>query len=479
MVATGQDANAAIAAMMDGILNTPPENRNENNALGGFQLDATLSASVTGGDTEAAVIDNQVVPVTPVTDPPDITIAAPAVDEGGAFMHVSITVADQAAGAAATIVDGKLYVKADAAGSTAGLEIGVMTNASGTPLATEMIGGVTYYVVTGVSPGDTVNLRYYPDVSTAGDISFTALATTLETGATNQETTSKTTLSEFLLVNNGVTITTTPSSGNENTNIPVTGITAALKDNDGSETVQNIMLSNLPEGFLVFTGSDAASATQASNAGGSGGTNTWVIAPNGTVPAYVAVVPPAYWSGTLDDLKLITVSGEVGLEDKLLEIFDLSDITVMPVSNGLTMEPSPTFGKENTIIPLNLNASMIDAANASVPGADDANVETTTLKLNGLGAFASFYVGSMQITSGITYDAGNNTYTLTGLSQNDLANLGFKQARSALTDADSGASGLQIGIEAFTVDGAAMASTSVTGTVTPDFTAQGATSGEL
>lgn len=279
------------------------------------------------------------------------------------------------------------------------------------------------------------------------------------------------------MINNGVTATTTPSSGNENTLIEVTGIAVALIDDDGSETVQTIMLSNLPEGFLVFIGNDAASATQASNAGGSGTTNTWVISQDGVMPAYVGIMPPAYWSGTLDDLKLIVESGETVLDYSHMQMFDLSNITVEPVSNGVILDTSPTFGRENAIILFNLNAAMIDPTDRSVPGAPDANVETTTLKLTGLGAYASFYTGSTQIVSGISYNAGSDAYILTGLSQDDLDDLGFKQSRSALIDQDTGTPGLQIEIEAFTVDGPAAQSAAVTASVTVTSIAQAATLG--
>lgn len=53
----------------------------------------------------------------------------------------------------------------------------------------------------------------------------------------------------------------------------------------------------------------------------------------------------------------------------------------------------------------------------------------------------------------MSYDAATDTYTLTGLSQEDLDQLGFLQARDALTDQNAAASGVQIRVEAFTVDG--------------------------
>ena len=133
-------------------------------------------------------------------------------------------------------------------------------------------------------------------------------------------------------------------------------------------------------------------------------------------------------------------SGETVFSDGLIQNFELGDVTVNPVAQGVDLTATNTFGPENEIIPLNLNASMADAADATVPGAVDASQEMTTLKLTGLGEFASFYIGADQKVGGLSYDAATDTYTLSGLSQTDLDELGFVQARDALTDQDGAAS---------------------------------------
>lgn len=458
-VPPGGDADTALAGLLDSIGVTAPENSNANNAPGAFHLDARLTVSVAGGDNETANIDDMTVPVDPVTDAGEITISAAAVDEGVASIPVTITVSNDADGAFGEIIDGKVYVKVDAAGSTNGLENGTLTY-NGSPLATEVVDGETYYVVTGVTAGVPIDLVYTPDNSTAGEVSFSALVRTQEDGSALVETGTATGTGEVVMINNGVTVGSAPSTGNESSQIPITNLVVSLIDNDGSETINSVLLSNLPNGFLVYVGDSAATATLASNAGG---TNTWVVSnPDGSLPAYVAIVPPEHWSGTLSDLSVTVESGETVFSDGLIQNFDLGDVTVNPVAQGVDLTATNTFGPENEIIPLNLNASMADAADASVPGAADASQETTTLKLTGLGEFASFYIGADQKIDGVSYDGATDTYTLTGLSQADLDQLGFLQARDALTDQDSATAGVQIEVEGFTTDGA---STSASDTV--------------
>ena len=61
---------------------------------------------------------------------------------------------------------------------------------------------------------------------------------------------------------------------------------------------------------------------------------------------------------------------------------------VNAVANGVDIKPTQTFGKKNEIIPLTLNASMHDQKVSAV--ANDSSTETMTIKLTGLGQYASF-----------------------------------------------------------------------------------------
>ena len=64
-------------------------------------------------------------------------------------------------------------------------------------------------------------------------------------------------------------------------------------------------------------------------------------------------------SGTVENLQLVVTSGESSLSP-LTETKDIGDLVVNAVANGVDIKPTQTFGKENEIIPLNLNASMHD-----------------------------------------------------------------------------------------------------------------------
>src|SRR5690606_23718359 len=135
------------------------------------------------------------------------------------------------------------------------------------------------------------------------------------------------------LRNDGVTVISNDVTGyeaadTERASLIELDISVELNDDDGSEQITSILLSNLPDGFLVFTGTgpgDAAASDMADNAGGDG-TNTWVLAGEGeALPPYIAILPPQYWSGTLSGLKLIVTSGEKTLDETLRESFDLGE----------------------------------------------------------------------------------------------------------------------------------------------------------
>ena len=219
---------------------------------------------------------------------------------------------------------------------------------------------------------------------------------------------------------------------------------------DASEKVTSVMLEGVPQGFLVYV-----NGVLATNAGGSGANgNTWVLAqgPLGKGDV-VAILPPPFWSGKVSGMNLLVESGETSLRDKKQETLPVGVLEVKPVADGVTIAPTHSFGSENQIIGLNLNATMKDPS-AAKSSQDDASLETTTVKLSGMGAYAQFFIGTDAIDpSKVLYDTANGgSYTISGLSQEDIRQLGFKQAAGALLDQDSGKAGIQISVEAWTVE---------------------------
>ena len=482
-VPAGGDSQTALDGLMSSITITPPPNSNDNNA--DFSFDAKLTAAAVGG-TSVVADTTADMPVTPVTDEAAVTVETKDVDEGETSVTATITVADDADGVHGTIVGGKLYVQV----STDSNDGGTLTDSDNNTISLSHVSGVDgvpdgdYYVVNVDTSGGSVNLTYTaPDGGKLqpGDVTFTAWAQTQETDAGNTETASATGTADVVIVNNGVEATIGEVSGNEAASsdksnaIELTGLSVTLNDNDGSETIRSILLSGVPVGFLLYVGDNAGDATvaaQASNAGGDGTTNTWVLSDGGDLPAYVAILPAANWSGTLDHLSLVVESGESSLSTSRVDTVSLGAVTVGAVADGLTIDPTVSFGAEGQIIDLNLNASMVDpvAATASVP---DGSTETTTLQLTGLGEHAAFYIGSTLIDAdnpdiAVSYDAG--TYTITGLSQDDLDKLGVVQAASATNSS--------VSVEAWTVESAnGSESAHVTDTLTLSVTPTTATTG--
>jgi hypothetical protein len=192
---------------------------------------------------------------------------------------------------------------------------------------------------------------------------------------------------------------------------------------DADEQLVTAFIEGLPKDFTLYYGNqpDGTDAVLASNAGGTGGGNTWMIPVSGnTLPAYIAIQAPAHWSGTLDDLTLYLVSGEAGNEPTTWPVeFDL---TVEPKADAIQLGPTLSFGIAGDVIPLNLNAAMKDPVAVS---ASDGHHEVVTLQLSGFpdGGKVVFYVGNEEVAS--SYDEATGTHTISGLTQDELNQLGF------------------------------------------------------
>ena len=461
-VPAGEDSHTALDTLLAGITITPPENANKNNA--GFSFDAKLTASAVGGPSVERNVADANMPVVPVTDPAVITVTTGDVGEGTQSVSATIAVGMPADGSHGQIVGGKLYVQV----STANNDGGTVTDSGGNPLTLVAVSGVPgvpdgdYYVIDVDPSGGTVALVYRAADGTVlepGSVTFTAHAQTQETGAGNVATAVRSGTAQVEIINNGVTVDSQPITGSEAATsdkanaIQLSGLSVTLNDRDFSESIHAILLSGVPVGFLLYVGNDAGDATvaaQASNAGGDGATNTWVLSSDGTMPAYVAILPAVNWSGTLSNLALVVESGETSLPTARVDTVPLQPVTVEPVPNGVVINPTLSFGREGQVIALNLNAAMADPAEA-IAEVPDASTETTTLQFTGLGVHAAFYVGGTLVDS-VSYDAGADTYTVTGLSQDDLDSLGFVQAASALVDQDAAAAGTQVRVTAWTVE---------------------------
>ncbi|MFH7588084.1 DUF5801 repeats-in-toxin domain-containing protein, partial [Oceanimonas smirnovii] len=440
---SGQGGNTELQTLLGNISVTPPANWNITE--GNFDFSATLTTYVPSGVRNDAEL-NLSQQVIPVSDKPSVAITAADVAEGS-DLTFTVNVTNPADAPDWTLVDGNLYLQVNDGGVTSG---GKVFDANGNELILTPVSGVNglddgnYYVLTGVNQATDVNITYRPNSPVAsGSVTVDAWIQGQENGAANSIFGQSNQTASITPVNSGYNFTVDNATGMENLEQAVTAardnlirvnITDnGLVDDDGSESVGTILLSNVPDGFLVYVGDNAETATAANlsnNAGGDGTTNTWLLG-NGAIPPYVAIMPPQHWSGSVTDFKLQVISGESGQVNTVTE--QTFDITVEAVADGLaSFSPTPSFGNEGDIIRLNLNHDLKDPVNA---GSGDASAETMTLQVKGMGEHAAFYLGEQLLNdpAQVLYDDITGIYTISGLTSAEAETLGFVQAADSIT----------------------------------------------
>ena len=403
--AQGNGDNASLQALLAGISITPPPNWNANQGPFGFSTTlTTYDAGGTRNDASFSVGPS----VTPVSDPIVLTASDADVLEDSTA-GISLTLANPADGVNSQVVGGKVYIRLD---ESAMESAGGSLSFAGSVVAPTAVSGVpgvpdgNYYVLTGVGSSANLALAYQPAANASGVVAYTAYVQGQETGAGNVTTTSVTGSFAVNPVDDGVALAVLPATGVEDQRIPLS-IAATL--NDAGEVISSLTLTNVPDGFLVFSGMGGP-GTKAINLG----SGVWGIPlVGGAIPSYVALQPPINWSGTLSNLQVGVWSGERDL-DPVLTTSNL-DVTVNGDADGITLTPTLSFGNEGKIVALNLNSVMPDSDGS----------ETATLTFKGLGEHAAFYAGSSLLAA--TYDTGSDTYSLSSLTPAQVTGLGVIQ----------------------------------------------------
>ncbi|ENU34150.1 calcium-binding protein [Acinetobacter parvus] len=399
---------------------------------GATDYDNDNPVDVAGADDAAGIVT-----ITPVTDEATLTITQTAATNEGGTIPISIAVSHSADESGDwTIVGGNLYFQFSGAVIAGdfqyfnGTSWETLTLQTVTGTGTSLDGG-SYYVVSGATPYTLFSSLQYV-ISQAGMTKYESGSFNLNAWAINQENGST-----LQLLSDGTTTLTV----NKVNTPPDISIVATNKEHDGSgamavgsiqlaitetlmpanvnENLYSALIQNLPNGFLVYYGTDQNSATLATNAGD----GTWLIPVSGNdLPPYISIKPPAYWSGTLSSAVFSLVSGEASLPANVTDFpFDL---IVTPVADGIfALAPTYSFSNVGKPVSLNLNIGMKDPA-LIVVGAPDGNRELTRLIFTGIqdGANAVFLANNAMINpSRITYNAG--THTIEGLTQSELDTL--------------------------------------------------------
>ncbi|WP_324517653.1 calcium-binding protein [Acinetobacter parvus] len=441
------DLANAIASVM--VIPASDANRNTNNLNGPLPFDITATIQADGATDSDQVVSN--VDLTPVTDNATLTTTSTAVGEGG-IIPVNVTVTHDKDETGDWIIAGdNLYLQVvDGPDTVIQGDLQYWDGASWITVTPTLVTGTgttldgqNYYIVPNVSPNTLQQLRYV--VTHNNDAEYEYGTFTLNAFAINQEFGSTT------LVSMG----STPLTVNQVNTPPIISIMATDNEHDGSgamavgsiqlaitetlmpadvnENLYSALIQDLPNGFLVYYGTDQNSATLATNAGD----GTWLIPVTGNVlPPYISIKPPAYWSGTLSSAVFSLVSGEAGFPADVTDFpFNL---IVTPVADGIfQFVPTYSFADVGEPLILNLNVGMQDpvsVTDADPLAAPDQYHELTTLKFRNIpdGAATVFLANNALINpSLITYDAVTGEHTITGLTQAQLDNFQILHAGTA------------------------------------------------
>ncbi|MDN3526242.1 VCBS domain-containing protein [Halomonas sabkhae] len=425
---TDDSSNQGLQDLLDGITVTPPADWNDNEES--FSFDTTLTTQSPSGEENSETISLEP-PVTPVTDEPTVEVSGDDAADGE-DVDFTIDVSSPADNPDVSLVDGQLVITLDENGMTGGDgESGTLWY-NGEEVTPEGDGS---YVIDGVDVGDAVNVSYRSADNTWGSVSLTAETATQENGASNEETSSGSSASE--IAPPPPEVTASDATGSEDEMVELQDLGVTLPD-DSQQSLDALLLENVPDGWLVKTGSDANNTALADNVGG----NSWsILDDDGSVPDYIGLVPPRNWSGTLDGDDALTLTARTTQGGESTNASTDFEVDVQAVADDITMSPELSFGQEGDKIPLNLSAGMSDMDGS----------ETATLTLTGLGEHAGFFTdgGDTLLDSlpdaSVSYDGGSDTYTLSGIASDQINDLHLVQGA---TDGNQ-----SVSYEAFTTDG--------------------------
>ena len=229
-----------------------------------------------------------------------------------------------------------------------------------------------------LTPAQLTNLTITPPANFSGSFSLDVLAISHENNSSAYANTQ-------LNVNvSGIATTpilsVNPASGNEDTPIPLS-ISAALTDNDGSETL-SITISGVPLGATL-------------SAGINNGNGSWTLTP--AQLTNLTITPAHNYSGSFN-LNVTATASENGTTAPVtLQL----PVTIAGVPDVPTLSVQASAGNENSPVSLNIAAVLTD---------NDGS-ETLTVTITGVPAGATLSAGT---------NNGNGSWTLT---QAQLTNL--------------------------------------------------------
>ncbi len=448
---TTTTGNAAdIETRLSNVIVTPPENKNSEQ-IGNLKSDMTFSATISTSDNgtfkTGQGITNYSNSITAVTDEMTVNINVSNTNEDTPT-NLTIRLTNPNDATKTTLIGNSIIIKvtetwADIATGGVG-EKGTLTDSSGKYNIVDNGNGT--YTITPKSgiPAFTVDtditgLVYTPASNRDGDVKFEVSVQNKEGNSITLTSKGETTISIIPIVDmkpNVTVVTATSIEDSEITNGSTTlknsvklEVTTSVSP-DSSEEFTNIVLDEVPNGFTVWYIDDSNNLVMATNIGQSGITtfdltpnintddevhrNKWLIpaSSDGTMPE-IYINAPENWSGDFD------FKAQFTLKEQNLNTTEKTVVNVIghidSIADGVTIDPTLTFGKAFSWIDLKLNANMQD-----VDGS-----ETMSLKLTGLSENAQFRFSDGTVLSDATWDNTTNKWTINGITFDQINNIQF------------------------------------------------------
>lgn len=447
LVGTGNAAD--VETKLSTVILTPPTDMNTGgNKDGKMTFSATIS-TYDGGTFVSGQGINYEENILAVTDEMTISINANNINEDGTS-NLSITLSNPNDGNKTELIGNTITVKvtenwADVAtgGGIKGTLIDssgkydIIDNGNGTYTITPKSGQPAFTVDTPIT-----GLVYTPASNRDGNVTFEVSVQNKETGSSvTLNSTGTSTISVTPVIDVVINASIVTATGTEDVAVTVGGTTLANPVkleitagtfSDGSEKLGNIILDEVPNGFTVWYKDINGDLVMATNIGQSGSNtfdltpniisdtdvtrNKWLIpaSANGTMPE-VYINAPENWSGDFDFKAKFVVSEQNLSTSTPIEV----DVTghINAVADGVTIDPTMTFGDAFSWVSLNLNANMKD-----IDGS-----ETMSLELTGLDESAQFRLND---GTALTAVYESNTWKINGITFNQINNIQFSHDKS-------------------------------------------------
>ncbi|WP_145981760.1 DUF5801 repeats-in-toxin domain-containing protein [Vibrio algivorus] len=278
-----------------------------------------------------------------------------------------------------------------------------------------------------LAPEELSSVQFMPAEDFSGQVDFTVSGVITDTATfdldgnrteTDTRTTDEATVSiDIIAVNDDVLVESSTGGniqGNEDTagGISLAAGSVTLQDIDGSEQIVSIILTGIPEGFVV-------------NGAVNNGDGTWTITDATGKQEYsldgLTLIPPKNFSGTIE-VGFIVYTKEDSL-DEIVAIEKSIVVEILPVADEIdTQVVTSASGTENGDIVLELGISTVDNTNSYDSSSEGAGKSSAIINENGpeniqitisnvpvgMGASFSFPEG----VSGTITDNGDGTWTI-------------------------------------------------------------------